>query len=276
MKRIIFFLPFLFIGNLYARYLNKSDFTYITQVHHNKIIVHNDGSHQIKTKLKLKIVKEEARKKLGIYPIIYNAASSKIENLNAFVSNGKNKYKVSKKNIVDVKIAKNSYGFDSSNLIKIALPNLKIGSIIEIEYVKKTTKGILNNHFSMLFPFGIEEYREKSNIEIISDKKIHYDINDPWKVLKVESKKNKEGKHVYSIRQRRPFGNLSALQSLQLMMKKLTFIVVSTDKDWNVAMKDIKLAYEKIINGSLPFTLNKIAKGTLKKVNLKDKAMVLR
>ena len=271
MKKIITILLFLISSNLYARYLSRDDFSFITQEHNNRIIVNNDGTREVYTRLKLKIAKEKARKQLAVYPIVYNATSSKIQIIHAEVVNGKKKYKVSPKNIVDTSITQSIHGFDAINIIKIALPNLKVGSIINIEYKEETKEEILKNHFSINLLFGIGGFIEKSKTEIISDRKIHYVVNDPWKVLKVESRKDKKGKNIFSIQQKRPFGNLSTIQSIQVEGKKLTFVLASTDKDWNKVMKDIKLAYEKVIDKPLPPTLKNIAKETIKKSNLKEK-----
>ena len=57
------------------------------------------------------------------------------------------------------------------------------------------------------------------------------------------------------------------------MAEKLTFVITSTDKEdnLNTVMKDVKSAYEKVINSRLPPTLDKILKGTMKEKDLKKK-----
>ncbi|MCY4523705.1 MAG: DUF3857 domain-containing protein, partial [Halobacteriovoraceae bacterium] len=136
MKKITIALLFFvfYFEVLHARYLNRSDFPFIIKEYDRKIIVNKDGTREITTKIRLKIKKEAGRKRLAIYPIVYNNALSKITIVNAAVINGKKKQKVAKTNIVDKPMAKKNYGFDSANIIKIALPNLKVGSIVEIEY----------------------------------------------------------------------------------------------------------------------------------------------
>ena len=258
-------------GDPLARYLTRDDFTYVTKQHQQKIRINKDGKREVHTKLQYHITKEEGRKQLGTYQIAYNSGSTKLQVVNASVTNGKKVSKVASHNIVDSPVVVSAHGFDAQNIVKIALPKLKLGSIIDIEYKEVEQNAALKDHFSKLMPFGVGSYEERRSIEIISDNKIYHQFNDPWKVLYVSSKTNEKGQYVISAKLKRPFGKLDALRALFSDPKYLTFLLVSTDKGLEGIVKKFAPAYENVINGPLPPTLEKIVKGTKEKAKLVDK-----
>ena len=271
MCKIILILASLATSDLFARYLKKDDFTYIVKEHKKEVRIYKDDHRQIHIKLKYQVVKENGKKQLSSHAITYNRASAKIKIVKASVTNGKTTIEVASKNIVDTPIMARSHGFDARNIVKIALPQVRIGSIVDIEYIKTENKPLFKGHFSMFEPFGLGQYEDLKHIKIIADKKIYYELNDPNKIVYVQSKSNKQGQFVLTAKLKRPFGNIDAISALQVNPKKLTFLLVSTDKDWYKVAENLRLSYEKVINGKLPPTLEKIAQEISKKEKLVDK-----
>ena len=269
--KTLILLVFVTSQNLFAQYLDRNSFNYVTKNHEEKIQL-KDRRSETHVKLRYEITKDKGRKELSIYPILYNSATSTIKVIKASVSNGNKVLRVPPKGIVDSPIVASAHGFDAKNMLRIALPQLKVGSIIDIEYLKIKTGTY--DHFSNFFKFGIASYEEKKSIEIISDREIHHEFNDPWKVLHVTSKKTNDGKFMISAKLKRPFGKMGLAHLLLMNMKKLTFLLISTDRGEKGLARVIQSfysAYEGVINGPLPPTLAQIAKDTQDKVELEDK-----
>ena len=259
------------LQELPGRYLTRDDFNVITKEHRQEIQLTKEGKKNIRTKIIFQIVKDEGRKELSTHNIIYNRATTKTKIIKASVTNGKKTIKVSRENIVDNPMIASAHGFDATNMIKIAFPQLKKGSLIEIEYSQTEENTALQDHFSEFVHFGLDSYQEKKFFKITSDQQIYHELNDPWKVVHISSKKNKEGKFVISAELKRPFGKLSSLQALQMDMDKFTFLLLSTDKSVAGLIEKFYSHYEEVINAPLTPTLKKIADKTREKKSLEDK-----
>ena len=244
---------------------------YITKEFIQKMRIHKDGRREIHTKIRYEVTSEKALEQLKSYRVPYNREVGKVKIINATVTNGKDILNIEGDNIRDSRVVAKSYGFDAMNMIVMKFPRIKVGSIIDIEYSESSKEPLFKEHFSKFLNFGVGGYDERRRFEIVSDREIYYDLNDPSKVIHIDSKVNKQGQFVFSANLKRPFGKVNALQAIQMDLKKLTFVLLSTDKDWYQVMRNTRIAYDKVINGVLPPTLDRIARNVSMKKSLVDK-----
>ena len=271
MLKINLFFILSFSGNLFGALMPKGEFEYITNNHEVKIQIKDNGEWITHRKVKIKVIKESGVKKLSSRVFTYNEVIEKIDIVKISVTNGKQTSVISPSDISKDYIIPRQYGFDGMKSVKMFLPGVKVGSVLDFEYSEVKKELTQLDHFSEIFYFGINSYEENKSIEIISEKEVYYEVNDPWRTLLINSRKEDSGKFVLSIKLKRPFGHLDGDQVDNIPLSQLSFVAVSTDREWGKIVRETRSIYEKIISAPLPLTLKKISEQALKKIELPEK-----
>ncbi|MBN8827353.1 MAG: DUF3857 domain-containing protein [Sphingobacteriia bacterium] len=248
-----------------ARWATIEDAPLEIQVYNENMKVNADGTSENIIEIKQKILKESARARASNYTLYYNGDSSKITILEAKTIYQGKEYKVNADLIEDKPLASAPSGFDQQRQILIAYPKVEIGSEVYIKYSFKELKPVLNNYFATKVNL-IGGYIKNYNLNLTSEMPLHIKVNDPENVLRVTNQK-KDNLNKLSIKLTKPFYRdvVNEPQNGVINNKHLTWVSISSVKEWDELGKRLGAGYEKVINQPLPETfkniLNEASKG---------------
>jgi hypothetical protein len=210
------------------------------------------------------ILKESAQNLAASYRMFYNAASQKIEILEAkSIFQGK-EYKVEKKHIQDKPLFSSPAGFDEMRQILIAFPNTSLGAKIYLKYKTTTFKVPFEKFYGDQFSFGANEYDVNRIITINSALPLHLAVQDPKGSLRI-NKDKKDNFHQLTVELIKPIYTAAVNESGKPSDKYFTYVTVSSLKSWPEFAKKNYHDYAKIYQQELPPLFEEIRKNASQK-----------
>lgn len=180
----------------YARWATHDDAPFETDFVNASRKVNKDGTYEEVVELQRTVLKESGRAEAAKHIMTYNGDCSKITILEAKTLYQGKEYKVKKDMIEDKPLASDKQGFDESRQVFIGFPKTEIGAKIYLKYKLVVSKVSLQNAYSDILDFGNNSYDSRASIKIQSAIPLNIKVNDPEKVLKVQTDKDKNFNNV--------------------------------------------------------------------------------
>jgi hypothetical protein len=227
------------------------------------IKVKKDGQYLTTVESQIEILKDSARQKEGLMRIKYHENSGKFRILTAKTINPKKTILVSNKDIELKPLASSGPGFDVTSQATVAFPDVNVGSKLYIKYEKENKKPTVPGLFSHLETIGWHEYIQNFEFSFISDVPIYYEIHDPDKSIETLAHGNS-----VLLKSKGPlYRELREEENALISGDSLTWIGVTTAKNWQDLPKSTIQKYEEEINSSLPSKFENILKNAQTKNN---------
>lgn len=161
MKKLFLPLFLLLPLTLLARPLTPEDRGYEILFLSHDITAYSDGREDTKLQFRYRILSEQGVQTFSIYHVPYNANTQTVRIDRVEVQNPEGVTAVDPKNIEEKSIFGGISGFDETKTKVIALPNIKVGSEIVIEYAfslfHPPFQGVLSDRFDLFFDSNVRE-----------------------------------------------------------------------------------------------------------------------
>lgn len=135
---------------------------------------------------------ESARQKLKALEIDYDSSVETARVVEASVTNGKTKTLILKKFIADESDSSSENGMDKTRIIKIALPNVIVGSVIQYKVQVNRYRPVLKGVFNKTFSFGRVATLKGAGLRIRSELPLQYRVYGPQGLIVTKAKKLKD------------------------------------------------------------------------------------
>lgn len=265
MKEIIKILILIFFATIetasYARFLKEEEAYSETELT-EELYVNKDGSYEKVFHVSSKILKDQERDDYVPYRMQYTKDVEELEIIEAKTLYEGIEYHVPQDQIEDKPLATYTKGFDEERLISISFPKVAVGSHIYLTI--KATKKIppVKGMFSMNFYFGfIGKLIKKQHMKITSEIPLYLKIYDPYKILKVTNKKNKNHNIIeFSLKKPMLYGTLNEPSNNRLNAESEPWISVSSINNWSDFAMFFSPRYNEIFKQELPDLFNNILK----------------
>lgn len=239
----------------WGRWATLEDADWAIEFENTQIEVNKDGSYSEIIEQRLKVLKDSAREVLTTRRLYYNSMISSLKVLDAKTINNDLEFKVDPKFIEDKPIASSIKGFDQQNQVLIAFPEVKLNSEIYLKYSLVVRDSPVPGFFSNSFIYGVDAFEKAGWVKIKSQVPLSFSSHDPNQVLKITQKKHSQDSHTYSIdiTLKKPIIRIPVDESnIHLDPKNLSWIDVSTTRQWPEMARPLLGKYEEILNQPLP------------------------
>lgn len=255
----------------HARWATADEAEFETEFQHARFDVRKDGSFDLEIEERTRILKEGARTSKGIVTLTYNARAESLKVLEAYTLNGKQKTSVDLAMIEDKPLASRPEGFDQTNQVLIAFPDVRVGSSVHLKYREQRREVPFEGFFAQSFTFGWFARELKSTAEIRSELPLVFRKNDPTQALEVRSTRE-GGRTIVRVVQKKPIQRTPVEEdSAYLDPALVPWVTVSTTDRWTDMARPVLAAHEQILNAALPPVLKKIASEARLKPTLEAK-----
>ncbi len=209
--------------------------------------VRKDGTYDQEVHYIIKVQSEDAKVNASIFTIDYNAATDKVEVIEAYTKNGGQKFVVEKSAIED-RDKGDSRDYDAMKVRSVVYPQVQVGSELHIKYRMKTEKPLLKDRWSTQFAFAPSVHVKKLRARVRSEVPLYVETRDYNKFLSVRHK----GKMVEITNKKTLPGWVHAEKDVYFHPMSGSEVWISTEKTWAPFMSEIEKDYERIINAGLP------------------------
>ncbi|OFZ56413.1 MAG: hypothetical protein A2428_15695 [Bdellovibrionales bacterium RIFOXYC1_FULL_54_43] len=239
-----------------ARWATPEDAQSEVEFEKVEITVERDGSWTEVAEIQRKILKEDARRHVGIGKLYYNPNIGRIKILEAKTILRGQEYPVRKTEIEDKAVASSSSAFDEIRQVLIGYPKVEIGAQIYLKFERKE-KATVPGLYSSRAVFGTEPVK-KASVRIISSIPLRVRVSDPGHDLSISNEK-RNGLHVVHARTIRPvYRVVREEEHGRLDPDARPGFIVSSAKNWSELEKPLVPAWEKVLSEPLPDSFQKI------------------
>lgn len=256
-----------------ARWATVEDVDTTVEYFARDVYVRKDGTYTETIETTTVPLKESGKDKLVHYPLSYNASNTTLKILEAKTIDAQGKeHKVNTQQIEDKPLASSPQGFDQTNQILIAFPNVSLQSKVHLKYQQVIRQPIAPGFFSTDCLFGGGEYLQSGKVHITSELPLFVQTNDPEHFLNVQ--KTQAG-HLYKldITLKNPILKLPIDENFTSPNgHAYPWVTISTLNAWPQFGDLFAAQYESVIRQQpLPALFNQIAKEANTKATVIDK-----
>ncbi len=250
---ISFLLALTFSTKANARYSTYDEAPIEIEFSNSEIEIQKNGKYTNIVEEQTIILNEIGRENYGSQTLIFTKDISDIEIIEAKTILNGTEFKIDPKNIEIKPLASSEKGFDQKYQILISFPQVTVGSKLYLKYKETVSTPVIDNHFSSIINFGLNQYSRSSTVKILSSIPFNYSANDPFKNLDINFAQDKN-KKILLITQKKPiFYQLSNETNLSMLdIRQMSRVYVSTHKDFDELSTILAPNYEKVINQNLP------------------------
>ena len=255
-----------------ARWATAEDVDTAVESYNRDIYIRKDGTYTETIETTTVPLKESGKDKLVHHPLTYNASNSTLKILEAKTIDEHGKeHKVNPKHMEDKPLASSPQGFDQTNQILIAFPNVSLNSKVYLKYQQVIQQPIAPGFFATDCVFGGFEYWKASNVRITSELPLFLKTNDPEQVLTV--KKTQSGTlHKININLKSPVLKSPIEENFAAPNgHAYPWVTLSTINTWPQFGDLFAAEYEAVIHQPLPISFNDIATEANTKTTTIDK-----
>ncbi|MBI3557663.1 MAG: DUF3857 domain-containing transglutaminase family protein [Deltaproteobacteria bacterium] len=250
-----------FLGSLpaaHARWATPDDSEWATESYKLDIDVRKDGTFKSTTESLNTILRDGARS-MSNYRLGYNSRASKFKVLEASTINQGTTFQVDSEFIEDKPQASRLSGFDQMNLVVIAFPKVQIGSMLHVKYVEEHKEVPFPNHYSARFEFGHNWNVKKYDIHLRSEMPLKIEKNDPQGKLEIVQSKKSDDEYELTVKLKSPLYTHAIDEPWpSTSQKDVTWVVVSSAKDYAELGDSLAEKYDAVVNAELPPSYQKI------------------
>ncbi len=236
-----------------------------TAVDNQEIMVEvkSDASYVTTEKTYFNVLTEQGRKDLATQKVVYDPAVVGVEIIEAGVQDGV----VHREVPLDLvkKSERLSGKADEPPLIQLEIPfgELQVGAVTWLKVKRTPCKRETSGIFNMDFVYGFLKFEKKGEIQIVSERPLYFQVNDPEHILQIESKNLLERFEI-RIRLMKPVLSVGAetlrVATQEELRAETPRVQVSSVESWNeFAQRNLKF-YQSRLEPPLPKDLQKVAK----------------
>lgn len=221
-----------------------------------EINVHRDGTYTYYRKWNIRILTKNGISQYATYDFNYDADSTKLEKISAFVINGDKRIAVDKKYIEDKPVSSGTAGFNSEHRVMIAFPEISVGSVLSIEEKRNVVHRPVEGHFFFRKYYGYQMTKKGQTLVVNSELPLRYLISGAEDHVDVRrSGKRLEftlNRDVYfsETDERAPFESWSGTQIQPLVQ-------ISSEESWNTLVQRMLPRIKSLMDAPLPMELAK-------------------
>ena len=254
-----------------ARWATPADAEWATDDYNLDIKVNKDGTFDTTTESLNTILREGARS-MSNYRLSYNSRASRFKVLEASTINGEQKVTVESEFIEDKPQASRMNGFDQLNLVVVAFPKVQIGSKLHIKYREEHKEVPFPGHYSARFEFGHNWHVKKYGLHIRSELPLKLEKNDPQSKLEITQTKVSGDDYEVTVKLKSPLYTHAVDEPWpSTSQKDITWVVVSSAKDYAEVANSLADKYEEVLNAELPPAYQKILESARAKTTMVER-----
>lgn len=244
-----------------ARWATLQDVDSIVRLDQSHTRVRADGTYVTELEREIEILKDSARQRLGTVHLQYNSRAAKLEILEARTINPEGVLPVDKAFIEDKPLASVRQGFDQSNQVMVAFPQVRVGSRVRFRARYTAAEIPFAGFFSDDTAFGASgQFIEESHHVYESELPLHAGVHDPGGYLKIKESRSPGGWRVEA-RLRKPVRIRAAEENDPYFeAERFPWLVVTTTRDWKEMVAPVLPKWEAIVSAPLPPLFDRIAK----------------
>lgn len=257
----------------FARWATLNDFSYKTNKYESVIKVSKIGAATTELEIEYEILKDKGIQDLSILKFPYDPLLSAIEILEIKLRNGSTLTNIENKNIVTISQSKDDQ-INENKEIQITIPNLKIGSIINLKYRHTQKKPLIVGHFSLSKNLNDLGYVEEFSTQISSELPLNHHIHDPTNLLSVEIKQL-DGINQYTFKTSGVFNRRLVDEPGKLSLTNKSYFSITTDDDWKKINQNFLNRVQKNFAAPLPSILTNLINEAKQQASPLDKIELL-
>jgi len=246
-----------------ARWATVEDVPHMIDSVKTQVYVNKDASSRTLQEYRLSILKEVSKRYWSQYSINYNPNIEEYKIIEAYTVNDGNRFWVDKQMIEDKPLASSYSGFDQAHQLTISFPNLDVNSQISFKLENVDKKSGIENYFSKLIVIGDQTYVKEYSSHIVSEIPLYLEKHDPENIIDIvqTTQKNKNKiLYIIDIKQKKPFIRTTVNEEHEIINPKcITYVSISSEKDWSKLGERLAVHYEKIAKDPLPKLYQEIA-----------------
>lgn len=240
-----------------ARFATKDDAHSEILSEETIINLNKDGTYTKTEKCRFLVKTESARERLGTMQFTYCEDNGVLEIVTAQAIIDGVAHPISKDKIERKPIASNAQGFSDIYQVMLSFPQIKSGTILEIETKYTETKPTTPNHFSYSYEFGTSHYTHAQSLKIISDIPLDSKVFDHNNYITLH-KTQKNKKYIYEVTLQKPLYSSYVNESpdSEFPLEKAVSIEFSSFKSFQDLGDAFVKGYETILKHPLPEQLS--------------------
>lgn len=250
---LILILSFLLSHSIQARWAETGDADVKIKSIKRTYTVRKDGTFKLRMDRTVEIMNEQGRSTWGLTRMNYDAVMQKFNIVEAATLNGKKRIPVPKGDIEIKPLASSGPGFNSTNQVTIAFPEVNVGSILKLVHERDEMTSSVPGLFGVLFELS-DEYFENFEIELNSEIPIFLYTHDPEGYLKIKQ----EPKRIQISLAKPYFKRVEDEPDHHADSSDFIWIGMSSIDDLKKLPTKTLLSYESAINQELPKKFQKI------------------
>ncbi|MBS1985005.1 MAG: DUF3857 domain-containing protein [Bdellovibrionales bacterium] len=236
----------------HARRVQPEDLGFVTESYSEKIRGESNGLSVTERHIVLRILSPIGAERAGLQHFSYNASSQKMDLVEAYTLNGKQRIPVLPANVETRSISASGVGFDDQRRLLIPFPQLVPGSKIVITLRTEThTASLKDALFGRIYlpnQTPVESYQAELDVpEGVQVARV-----DPKKILTFKSSR-KGARHLYQFSAKDiPASGALGERSSARADQESAWIEYSSLRNWDELAERLSLDYEKILGEALP------------------------
>jgi len=260
---IIFTLFWVFTFNstqALARWVKFEEAQRTNTIDSEDVFVNLDGTFIRESRRAFKLNSESARQNLDVLEVYYNAAIETAEVVEAFVTTDQQRLPVPKKLISDQADLGDDKGLDKTRVIKIALPNVKVGSVIDYRVRRRTTQPLLHGVYNEVFHMGYAATLKGATARIKSQLPLQFKVYGPEGHIGVKTEKsNKTFVYEFTLLKDSHFRTTNESEYPNWSEEPTyPLIQVTSLKDWLDLSEKINPTLETLLKAPLPLRYSQL------------------
>lgn len=267
----LFWICIFLMGTVSARWATREDMDSIIEFLNQEIEINQDGTYTETREISMVPIKESGKDSLVSVPITYNASNSTLTILEAKTIRNGQELMVDKKLIEDKPLASSPQGFDQTNQVLIAFPQVDINSKIYFKSQMVVREPVLPGFFSTNFIYGSNGFWQNSKIHIVSKLPLNIALHDPEKYLNITEVKTNKGYEITILLTRPVIKVAHGEKYIAENNKIYPSVTVSSLKAWSEFGNEMVKPYEAVLSKPLPAIFKEMVVEVGKNMNTIDK-----
>ncbi|MGE0528582.1 MAG: DUF3857 domain-containing transglutaminase family protein [Bdellovibrionales bacterium] len=255
----------------HARWLTKQESGSVIEKFYIDYEVARDGTWTQTVDYVIRVQSEDSKVNASRFTIEYNAFTDKVEVLEAFTRNGKQKIPVAREAIED-RDKGEARDYDVQKVRSVVFPQVQIGSRLHIRYKVRTEKPLIQDRWSTQISLYPSYFVESFKTRVKSERPLYFEVTDARRLVHVR----KIGTTGLEILNRKPLpGWVHAEKDPYFHPAGATEIWISTHKDWGDFLSPLEKDFAAIQKAGVPTKLKSWLTEAAKKKAPEDRILFL-
>lgn len=248
----------------WGRLATPADAPALISFYDREVTIEASGKSQEIIEKRVKILNEAGRTTFAVERFVFHEGVEKIELIEAKTIR-EGKVCVVPAHMIETKpLASDGQGFDQLYQLLVSYPNVRVGDEVCIKVKVTTNKQAIPGYFACYFSYGHGAMWQHLRVRIRSQLPLQLVCNDPHGVFKINERKDGRSQVIEVQAQKPAYGDLFNESDLnQIHPDMMTWVGVSTHKDFVALGAPFVADYERVLKQNLPPLYEKIREAAL-------------